>query len=88
VLWVLGNSEGSDEIFWLALQAPAINKQALGRIVAASERERVFISAPTQFGRAAVHDAFRRSFQIRNWIAREARPKYYAHASDIRWRWR
>jgi hypothetical protein len=43
-----------------------INKQALGRIVAAFERERVFISASTQFGRAAVHDAFRRSPQIGN----------------------
>jgi hypothetical protein len=46
--------------------ALTINKQALGRIVAAFERERVFISAPTQFGRAAVHDAFRRSFRIGN----------------------
>jgi hypothetical protein len=64
VLWVLGNSEGGDEIFGQGQQTPAINKQALGRIVAAFERERVFISAPTQFGRAAVHDAFRRSFQI------------------------
>jgi hypothetical protein len=66
VLWILRNSEGSDEIFGPAQQTPAINKQALGRIVAAFERERVFISAPTQFGRAIVHDAFRRSFQIGN----------------------
>jgi hypothetical protein len=46
--------------------ALTINKQALGRIVAAFERGRVFISVPTQFGRAAVHDAFRRLFQIGN----------------------
>lgn len=56
-------------MFGLAQQTLAINKQALGRIVAAFERERVFISPLTQFGRAIVHDAFRGLFQLGNWIS-------------------
>jgi hypothetical protein len=66
VLWVLGNSERRDAIFGLVQQTPTINKQALGRIVAAFKRERVFISAATHFGRAVVHDVFRRLFQTGN----------------------
>jgi hypothetical protein len=46
------------EIFGEAGQLPAINKQALGRIVAGFKRERGFISAATQRAWTAVHDAF------------------------------
>ena len=45
-------------------QTLAINKQALGRIVASIKRELVFISDSAKSGFALVHCAFRRSFQI------------------------
>jgi hypothetical protein len=56
VLWVPGK-------FARKCETPAINEQALGRIVAGLKRERGFISAPTQLESAAVHGVFRRSFQ-------------------------
>jgi hypothetical protein len=45
-------------------QTLAINEQALGRIVAAFKREPGFIFENAKSGCAAVHYAFRRSFQI------------------------
>ncbi len=42
----------------------AINEQALGRIVASSKRELVFISGNAESGCAFVHCAFRRSSQM------------------------
>jgi hypothetical protein len=53
---ILGN-----EVYW---QAPAINEQALGRIVAAFKRDFRFISTYAKSGCAFVHCAFRRSLQI------------------------
>ena len=48
----------------LCQQTLAINKQALGRIVASFKREFGFISDNAKSGCAFVHCAFRRSFQI------------------------
>ncbi len=47
-----------------SVNTPAINKQALGRIVAAFKRESGFISKVARSACAFVHDAFRRLFQI------------------------
>jgi len=47
-----------------SVNTPAINKQALGRIVAAFKRESGFISSVARSECAFVHDAFSRLFQI------------------------
>jgi hypothetical protein len=59
MVWVLGEflAGGLQEV---CQQALAINKQALGRIVAAFKRESGFISGNAKSESAFVHYAFRR----------------------------
>ena len=89
MLWVLGNSEGGDEIFGQGQQTPAINEQALGRIVAAFDGNaylfRLRHNSAARLFMTHSEGHFKSEIEALRQVAFERKA---SGVLDIRWRWR